>query len=185
MTMLRTTVSTFAAAAALATLGCSPQPPAARAAISDKVYTLAPGSMTVKAGIVAGEVSEMKITERVEEGSGRIDTPARFTAKLVLKNVSPDQSVRLLGGKIVYLDSQGRAIPLEAARSEPTIKAASSYGSAERLDPGQEATQTLEGDFPAEALQAKRLKDIRVEISYIPSAYKQGAFNFPVSISGR
>jgi hypothetical protein len=39
----------------------------------------------VRAGIVAGEVSELKVLERVESVSGKVDTPARLTAKLKLK----------------------------------------------------------------------------------------------------
>src|SRR3990170_6210409 len=51
-------------------LGCSQQSGTA-VVIEDKVYTVTPASVTVKAGIVTGEVTEMKITERVEKGSGR------------------------------------------------------------------------------------------------------------------
>jgi hypothetical protein len=61
----------------------------------------------VNAGILRGELTEMKVTERVEDGSARIDTPARLTGKLVLTNLSADQSVRLLGGKVLYIDQQG------------------------------------------------------------------------------
>lgn len=138
---MRSSTALFAAsiAAALATAGCTPQPPAATAAVNDKVYTLTPDTLKVRAGIVAGEVSEMKIVERVEEGSGRI---------------AADQSVRLLGGKIVYLDGQGRAIPLDA-------------------------------EVPAAALPKGKLKDIRLDIAYIPPAYKQGALSFPVSLGGQ
>jgi len=182
---LRTATLTASAAAAAMTLGCTPQPQAVAATVSEKIYSLTPDNLKVKAGIVAGEVSEMKITERVEAGSGRIASPARLTGKLVLRNVSSDQSVRLLGGKIVYIDGQGRTIPLEDGRNVPTLKAPSQYGASERLDPGQEASQNLDAEFPAAALQAKRLKDIRVEISYLPSPYKEGAFNFPVSVGGQ
>lgn len=181
----RTALFAASAAAAVMTSGCNPQPKAAAATVSDKVYSLTPDTLKVRAGIVAGEVSEMKITEQVEEGSGRIATPARLTGKLMLKNVSSDQSVRLLRGKIVYIDGQGRAIPLEDARTEPMLKSASAYGSPDRLDPGQESSQNLDAEFPAAALKAKRLKDIRVELTYIPSPYKEGALNFPVSVGGQ
>ena len=116
-------------------------------------------------------------------GSGRIDLPARLTGKLVLTNVSKDQSVRLLGGKLLYIDMQGKTIPLEDKRTEPTLKASNSYGSQERLDPGQDASQPVEAEFPVAALKAKRLKEIRLELQYIPSAYKQETMNFGVSIA--
>lgn len=127
-------------------------------------------------------MTDIAVIERVEDGSGRIDTPARLTGKLVLTNVSSDQSVRLLGGKLLYIDSQGKPIPLEENRSEPSLKTSSAYGTQDRLDPGQESTQSVEAEFPADALQAKRLKEIRLEVLYIPSAYKQQTMNFGVSV---
>ena len=102
---------------------------------------------------------------------------------LKLKNSSKDQAVRLVGGKLQYIDTQGQPIKLEGTRTEPTIKFAT-YGS-ERLDPGQDATQSVDVDFPAEALKAKRLKEIRFELAYIPSPYKEETVNFTVSIGGQ
>ena len=175
----------LATAAAMTFGGCSPQPSAVAPVVSDKVYTVTPSMVKTKVGIVSGELTEMKVTERVEEGSGRVVSPAKLTGKLALKNVSADQTVRLIGGKILYMDAQGQPIVLEEKRTEPTIKIASSYGSAERLDPGQDTTQALEAEFPVEALKAKKLKEIRLELSYIPSPFKEEKLNFTVSIGGQ
>jgi hypothetical protein len=169
-------------AVAAMTLGCSQQSGTA-VVIEDKVYTVTPASVTVKAGIVTGEVTEMKVTERVEKGSGRLVSPAKLTGMLKLKNSSKDQAVRLVGGKIQYIDAQGQPIKLEETRTEPTIKFAT-YGS-ERLDPGQDATQSVDVDFPAEALKTKKLKEIRLELAYIPSPYKEETVNFTVVIGGQ
>ena len=169
-------------AVAAMTLGCSQQSGTA-VVIEDKVYTVTPASVKVKAGIVTGEVTEMKVTERVEKGSGRLVSPAKLTGMLKLKNSSKDQAVRLVGGKIQYIDAQGQPIKLEATRTEPAIKFAT-YGS-ERLDPGQDATQSVDVDFPAEALKAKKLKEIRFELAYIPSPYKEETINFTVVIGGQ
>jgi hypothetical protein len=139
--------------------------------------------MKVKAGIVTGDVTELKVTERVEKGSGRVTSPAKLTARIVLKNGSADQTVRLVAGKIQYIDAQGQPIKLEENRSEPTLKF-QTYGS-DRLDPGQEATQSLDVDFPAEALKAHRLKEIRLELAYIPSPYHEETVKFVVSIGGQ
>jgi hypothetical protein len=117
---------------------------------------------------------------RVEKGSDRIVTPAKLTATLKLKNTSHDQTVRLLAGKILYIDGHGQPIVLEDARTEPTLKF-SAYGN-ERLDPGQEATQSVDVEFPVEALKAQRLKEIRLELAYIPSPYREETVNFAVSI---
>jgi hypothetical protein len=173
---------TVAATVAAMTLGCSQQSGTA-VVIEDKVYTVTPASVTVKAGIVTGEVTEMKVTERVEKGSGRLVSPAKLTGMLKLKNSSKDQAVRLVGGKITYIDAQGQPIKLEETRTEPTIRFAT-YGS-ERLDPGQDATQSVDVDFPAEALKAKKLKEIRFELAYIPSPYKEETVNFTVVIGGQ
>jgi hypothetical protein len=171
------------AAVAAITLGCSQQPAGTAAVIEDKVYTVTPAAVKVKAGIVTGDVTEMKVTERVEQGSDRIVSPAKLTGKLVLKNSSTDQTVRLVMGKIQYIDAQGQAIKLSEAQTEPTIRFAT-YG-AEQLGPGQDATQSLDVDFPAEALKAKKLKEIRLELAYIPSPYKEETVNFTVAIGSQ
>jgi len=174
-------VTIVATAVAVMTLGCS-QPSGTALVIEDKTYTVTPAAVKVKAGIVTGEVTEMKVTERVEKGSDRVVSPAKLTGTLKLKNTSANQTVRLVAGKIQYIDAQGQPIKLEGARTEPTLKFAT-YGS-ERLDPGQEATQSLDVDFPAAALKAKKLKEIRLELAYIPSPYQEETVNFTVSIGG-
>ena len=110
--------------------------------------------------------------------AGRIDSAAKLTARLALKNNTANQTVRLVGGKIQYIDVHGQPIKLEGARTEPILK----FGSTDRLDPGQETTESLDVEFPAEALQAKKLKEIRLELAYIPSAFKEETVNFVVAI---
>ena len=167
-------------AMAVITAGCSQGPSGTAAVIEDKIYTVTPASVNVKAGIVTGEVTEMKVTERVEKGSGRVVSPAKLSGTLKLKNTSANETVRLIAGKIQYIDAQGQPIKLEGTRTEPTLKFAT-YGS-ERLDPGQDATQSLDVEFPAEALKTKKLKEIRIELAYIPSPYRDETVNFTVSI---
>jgi hypothetical protein len=171
------------AALAALTAACTPPQSAKSAAINDKVYAVTPAEITVKGPILSGALTQMKVVERVEDGSGRIDQPARLTGKLVLTNVSKDQSLRLLAGKLVYIDAQGKAIPLEENRTAPTLNVGSSYGGQDRLDPGQDSSQAVEAEFPVEALKMKRLKEIRLEVQYIPSAYRQETVNFGVSIA--
>lgn len=174
-------VTVLATVVAVMTLGCSQQPSAPAVVIEDKVYPVTPASVTGQAGIVTSEVTEMKVTERIEKGSGTVVSPAKLTGTLKVKNSSKDQAVRLIGGKILYVDNQGQPIKLSETRTEPAIRFAT-YGPAERLDPGQEATQSIEVDFPAEALKAKKLKEIRLELAYIPSPYREETANFTVSI---
>jgi len=167
------------------TVGCSKQKSAAAPTINDKVYTVTPDSVKVSAGILTGELTELKVTERVEEGTGRVVTPAKLSGKLVLKNTSADQTVRLIGGKILYIDAQGQPIALKEGRTEPTISVGSGYGGVERLDPGKDATQTVDAEFPVEALKVKKLKEIRLGLSYIPAPFKEGKLDFTVSIGGQ
>ena len=162
------------------TLGPVQQPAAVAAAVEEKTYAVTPAAVKVKAGIITGEVTEMKVAERVEKGSDRIVAAAKLTGMLKLKNTSANQTVRLLEGKLLYIDAQGQPIKLEDARTEPTLKFAA-YGS-DRLDPGQEAIQSLDVEFPAEALKEKKLKEIRLEFAYIPSTYREETVNFTVSI---
>ena len=157
------------------------QPAAVAASIEDKTYAVTPAAVTVKAGIVTGEVTDMKVAERVEKGSDRIVTAAKLTGMLKLKNTSANQTVRLLEGRLRYIDAKGQPIKLEDARTEPTFKF-TTYGGSERLDPGQEAIQALDLEFPAEALKPNSLKEIRLEFAYIPSPYREEMVHFPVSI---
>lgn len=174
-----------AIAVTAAAYGCAPKPPVAMAVIEDRLYTVTPDQVTVTTGIVTGEVTDMKITERVEKGSGRIETPAMLSGKLKLTNSSRDQTVRLVGGRILYIDDRGQLIKIEDARAEPTLKFSTSHNAPDRLDPGQDATQNVQVDFPAEALKAGKLREIRVELAYIPSAYQLQSANFRVAIGGQ
>jgi len=172
------------AAVAAMTFGCGQNPSTPGVVIEDKVYTVTPAAMAVKAGVMTGEVTDMKITERVEKDSGKVVSSAKLTGKLNLKNSSTDQTIRLVGGKIQFIDADGTVMMIDEKKIEPTIKF-QTYGAAERLDPGQDATQGLDVDFPAVALQAKKLKEIRLELTYLPSPYKAETVNFPVSIGGQ
>lgn len=174
------------AAVVVATIvGCSSKAPVAAAVIEDKVFTVTPVSVQLKAGIVTGEMADMKVTERVEKGSGRIDSPPKLTGTLRVKNTSTDQSVRFLGGKVQYIGAGGKAIELEDARNNSTIKFDSYNSSTDRLDPGQETTKSVEVDFPIAALGANKLHDIRLDLAYLPAAYKEETVNLPVSIGGQ
>jgi uncharacterized membrane protein YeaQ/YmgE (transglycosylase-associated protein family) len=162
--------------------GPAQQPAATAAAIQDKTYTVTPATTKLKAGIVTAELMDLKVTERVEDGSGRIVSPAKLTGRVTLKNTSRDQTVRLLGGKLRYVDGAGQPVKLEDMRTEPTIKFSSS--ASDRLDPGQESSESLDVDFPTAALTEATLKTIYLDIAYIPSPYREETARFGVAISG-
>ena len=55
------------------TLDIRVQGPAAPAVVIDaKTYTLTPESVSVQAGIMAGEITGMRVVERIEKSSGRV-----------------------------------------------------------------------------------------------------------------
>jgi hypothetical protein len=148
--------------------------------IEDKTYAVNPSAMTVKCGIITGELSDLKVTERIERGSDRVVSPARLTGTLRLENSSANRAVHLVERRFLFIDAQGRSIKLEATRANlPSMFPP--YGKV-RLDPGQESSQALEVEFPVEALTANKLKEIRLELSYIPSPFREETVNFTVSI---
>jgi hypothetical protein len=168
-----------AAAVAALALGCAEQPSAA-AMIADKTHTVMRPSVAVTAAVITGEVTNMKVTERVRQGSDRAGATAKLTGTLTLRNISADQTVRLVTGKLLYIDTRGQPISLDEASTEPTVRFPTSGRN--RLDPGQEAIQFLAVEFPGEALRTQRLGEIRLELAYVPSPYRTKTVNVIVSI---
>lgn len=164
---------------------CSQQPAAPVVVVNDKVYALAPDSAKVAAGIVSGEITSMKVTERVEEVSGRVSAPAKLSGRLLIRNTSADQSVSMLEAKIMFIDAQGKPLAMEDGRGEPVVKMDASYGARNRLDPGQDMTQVLDVEFPVAALKPGVLKEVRVALVYAPAAYSKASLNFPVALGAR
>jgi hypothetical protein len=72
-------------------------------AVEDKIYAVTPASMTVKTGMITGEVIGLKVTERVERGSDRVVSPARLTGTLRLQNTSANRTVRLVQGRLLFM----------------------------------------------------------------------------------
>lgn len=110
-------------ALAAMTLGCSPQLPAISADITGKVHTVTPDSVKATAGIATGEVTEMEVTERIEEGSGRSASPAKRTGKPVPKNIPADQRLSSPGNPnqgVVSINA-ARANSIEKGLSENTL----------------------------------------------------------------
>jgi hypothetical protein len=148
--------------------------------IEDKAYPVTPASVMVKVGIITGEVIDLKVTERVDKGTGRVVSPAKLTGTLRLENASSNRTVLLVEARLLFMDVHGQPIKLEAARTETIVKF--SQAGDERLDPGQSTTRSIDVEFPVEALKAERLKEIRLELAYIPSPFRGEVVNFVVSI---
>jgi hypothetical protein len=180
----RTAVLIGAVTAAGAIYGCAQKPQSQAAANEDKTFSITPASVKVHSGAVTGELKDLKVTETVEQGSGKVVTAPTLSGTLDLKNSSRDKTVRLVSGDLQYIGSDGKQIRLGKDRTAPVITF-SSYGDSGVLNPGKETTQSLSVDFPARTLKAKNLKDIRIYVAYTESPYKDEALNFPVSIRGK
>jgi len=107
---------------AIAAGGCTPQPAAVQAAVSEKVYAMSPDTIKVASGLISGELTEMKVTEQVEAGSGKVTTPAKLTGKLVLKNVSRTRPCASWAGSSIT--STCRASRSSSRRTAPSRRCA-------------------------------------------------------------
>lgn len=54
----------------------------------------------------------------------------------------------------------------------------------DRLDPGMETSQAIEVPFPTAALEGKRLREIRLELTFTPMPYSEQTVDIPVSLKG-
>src|SRR5207247_11319202 len=78
----------------------------AAAVIEEMTYTITPVSVNVQAGIVVGEITGMRVVERVAKSTGGTVSPARLTGTLTLTNTSASQGGRLVAGKIQSREDQ-------------------------------------------------------------------------------
>lgn len=169
----------------LALAACSQQggsPAASAMQQTEKSFTLNPNSTALKVGFLAGQLQDLRVTEQVEQGTGKVVDPPLLHATLKLKNVSGDQAARLIAGKLQYLGSDGKPI-LPATDRRDTGFTFDTYQT-NRLDPGMQTSQDIEVPFPGAALENHTLRDIRLDLTYTPLPYKEESVTLPVSVSG-
>ena len=89
-------------------------------------------AIEVHAGVIAGEITDMPVVQRVEKSSGRVIQPDPFLPRLMgalrLWSSSETHSVRLVVAKIQYLDDQWRPMKLEGPGTEESFRF-TTYGS--------------------------------------------------------
>src|SRR3989442_8531613 len=127
----------------------------ASVALEGTTYAVTPAAAEVHAGIIAGEITGMRVVQRVERSSDRLISPPRLMGALRLWSSSETHSVRLVAAKIQYLHDQSRPMKLEDSRIEETFRFAT-YGS-ERLHPGQKAIQALNFPLPPDAVTPAKI----------------------------
>lgn len=170
-----------AVAVALGVTACGQQERAVSPSIQEKTFSLAPATAPLNGSFLTGELKDLRVVKRVEEGTGKVVDAPKLRATLRLKNSSRDQTARLLGGRIEYADGGGKPIALAEGESDTSFKF---YAySTERLDPGMEISQDIDVPFPAAALENRQLRDLRVELSYIPTQYRKETLAVPVSLA--
>jgi len=150
-------------------------------AVEEKTFALAPASASVKAEFLAGQLQDMKVVERVEQGTGKVVEAPKLHATLKLKNTSTDQTARLVGGKVEYTDKEGKPIPLSEGRQDTSFSLPSYQ--MDHLDPGKDFSQDIDVPFPSGALKEKRLQTIGLELIYVPTPYRQDTIKIQVSVA--
>ena len=170
---------------ALALAACSQQqgqPAAASAEPVQKTFTLTSGNTPVKVDFLTGQLKDLTITERVDPKTSKVVDRPELRGTLVLKNGSTDQSVSLIKGMLVFLDAKGQVIPIAKDRGDTSLSF-NSYDT-QRLNPGQETSVTIDIPFPQAGLQANDLQNVRLDLTYLPTSYREQAVNIPVALKG-
>lgn len=169
---------------ALGVAACSQQRNQSTAATAqpvEKSYTLA-SSAPMKVDFLTGQFEGLTITERIDPKTKNVVDRPELRGTLKLKNDSKDQTARLLGGSLVFLDAKGQVIPVGKDRGDTSFTF-SAYET-QRLDPGKETSQMIDVPFPVAGLQASEIHSIRLELNYLPSAYRAQSVVYPVSLKG-
>jgi hypothetical protein len=149
--------------------------------IEDKTFRVTLASPATKFSFLAVQVLDPKVVQRVEQGTGKVIAPPMLRATVKVKNTSEDQAVRLISGEFKYLGPDSQPIQLAKERSDTTFKFYS-Y-TEERLDPGMEASRDVEVPFPAVALKDSTLRDIGLQVDYIPLSFKRDGVKLRASLA--
>lgn len=172
------TVCLSAVALAATLTGCAQrEEPVAAPGVEERTFTLGPASTQLQVAFLKAGLEDLRVTARVEAGTEKVVDPPVLRARLKLKNASEDQTAHILSGRIDYMDVHAKPIPLPEGR-----EAALRFWGADRLDPGMEAAQSIEVPFPAGALEEGELRDLRLELTYIPSPFRADRVTVPVRL---
>jgi hypothetical protein len=146
--------------------------------VESRTIALQPNSLPVNSGGLRGRLEDLRVTERVERKTGKIFGGLELKGTLQLTNASSDLAIRPLGGSVEYADANGAAIGLakDQGNTDFTIFMERSTG----LKPGEHTSQAIDVPFPADALEAHRLQDIRLHLTYLSTPYAKITVDGPV-----
>jgi len=151
---------------------------AASLPLAEKVIPLKPSITFVKASFLTGEIQGLRVVERIQPGTGKIVGAPMLEATLTMSNDSRDHAARLLGGKIEYIDETGKPIAMTGTSFIFTKAAAN------RLDPGQTVSQPIEIAFPPLGLKPHGLREVSLQLTYLPVPYETDTVHVPVYLGG-
>jgi hypothetical protein len=154
------------------------QSAAASSQLDEKTILLKPSVTFVKSSFLTGELRDLRVVERVEHGTGKAVSTPLLRATLTVTNDSESQAARLLGGKIDYIDSKGMQIQI-AHTAFPFIGVPS-----DRLDPGMHTSQVIDVPFPSAALNPNAIREVSLELIYLPITYREDTVKIPVYLGG-
>jgi hypothetical protein len=151
---------------------------AASLPLGERVIPVKPSITFVRASFLTGEIVGLRVVEHIQPETGTVVGSPMLEATLTVSNDSRDHAARLLGGKIEYIDGTGKLIPM--ADTSFTFAMTTS----DRLDPGQAVSQPIEIAFPPSALEPHGLREVSLELTYLPIPYQTDTVNVPVYLGG-
>jgi hypothetical protein len=151
---------------------------AARLPVEEKVIPLTPSITFVKASFLTGALEGLRAVERIGAEGGTVIGSPTLQATLTVSNDSRDHAARLLGGTIEYLDPTGKPIAITGAHFTFTTAAT------DRLEPGQTVSEAIVIPFPMTALQPHALREVSLELTYLPIPYATDTVHIPVYLGG-
>jgi hypothetical protein len=180
-----TSALTFSVLAMLLAVGlaaCSMDGEVETPRLREATFSMRPETVAVRVGVLAGQLSNLRVVEQVNEETGEVVHSPQLQATLQLKNRSPRHSVRLMSGSVEYLDAAGAPISLAPERTDTSFKFYRLAG--DYLDPHKEMTQSLAVPFPAAVLRGTPLSRIRLNVRYLPALYRDESATLPLVLVG-
>jgi hypothetical protein len=149
--------------------------------IEEKIFRITSETPPVRFSFLTGELSDVRVTERVNADTGEVTYGPVLKATLKVRNGAEDESARLVGGELTYIDVQGRPIKLADGRGD-TGFTFGSYGD-ERLDPGANVSKDIDVPFPVAALKGETLGELRLRLRYVALPYRESTARIPASVA--
>lgn len=143
---------------------------------------LRPDRIPVATASLAGHLEGLTVISRVDKKTGKLVDSPDLRATLRLRNATADQALRLLSGRVDYVGAGGAQIPLAKDQGNSGFN----FFPDQQHDvlPGQTMSQVIRVPFPAAALKANTLRNIRLHLTYRATPYRNETVDSPVTLPG-